>query len=217
MRFIMKVAPSILSADFANLQRDVECVDQLGADLIHIDAMDGHFVPNLTLGANIVSALRPVTSLPLDCHLMVSQPERYVDDFAKAGADIITVHYEACPHLHRVIQQIKNCQVKAGVAINPATAVSVITPILADIDLVLVMTVNPGFGGQAFIASTLEKIKELATLRVENDYHYVIQVDGGINAETAKMCQEAGVDIVVAGSYIYQAPNMKVAIDSLKG
>lgn len=130
MRSKMKVAPSILSADFANLQRDVELVEKLGVDLIHIDAMDGHFVPNLTLGANIVSALRPVTALPLDCHLMLSQPDRYIDAFAKAGADIITVHYEACQHLHRVIQQIKKHKVQAGVAINPATAVSVIEPIL---------------------------------------------------------------------------------------
>lgn len=213
----MKVAPSILSADFANLQRDVELVERCGADWIHIDAMDGHFVPNLTLGANVVSALKHVTTLPLDCHLMLTNPEQYITDFAKAGADIITVHYEACHHLHRVIQQIKDCNVKVGVAINPATAVNVIEPILQDVDLVLVMTVNPGFGGQVFIESTLAKIKALDYLRKEQQYHYVIQVDGGINASTAKRCQEVGVDVVVAGSYVYQASDIKEAIASLKG
>ncbi|MBF0780197.1 MULTISPECIES: ribulose-phosphate 3-epimerase [unclassified Granulicatella] len=213
----MKVAPSILSADFANLQRDVERVEQAGADWIHIDAMDGHFVPNLTLGANIVSALKKVTTLPLDCHLMIANPEQYISDFAKAGADVITVHYEASQHLHRVIQQIKDCKVKAGVAVNPATPVCVIEPILQDVDLVLVMSVNPGFGGQSFIDSTLSKMKQLDELRKKHGYHYVIQVDGGINNQTAKSCQDVGVDIVVAGSYIYQSKEIPQAIASLKG
>ena len=212
----MKVAPSILSADFANLERDVKKVEQLGADWIHIDAMDGQFVPNLTLGANVVSALRPVTKLPLDCHLMVANPERFIPDFAKAGADYISVHVEATPHIHRAIQQIKQEQVKAGVVINPGTPVSSIEAVLADVDLVLVMTVNPGFGGQQFIDTTLEKVKQLVALRAENNYHYLIEVDGGVNAETAKKCAKAGVDVAVAGSYVYNATDMAAAINSVK-
>ena len=212
----MKVAPSILSADFANLERDVKKVEQLGADWIHIDAMDGQFVPNLTLGANVVSALRPVTKLPLDCHLMVANPERFIPDFAKAGADYISVHVEATPHIHRAIQQIKQEQVKAGVVINPGTPVSSSEAVLADVDLVLVMTVNPGFGGQQFIDTTLEKVKQLVALRAENNYHYLIEVDGGVNAETAKKCAKAGVDVAVAGSYVYNATDMAAAINSVK-
>lgn len=212
----MKIAPSILSADFANLERDIKLVEQYGADLIHIDAMDGHFVPNLTLGPNVVSAIRKVTNLPLDCHLMIDNPEKYIEEFAKAGADIITVHYEATAHLHRLLELIKSFHVKCGVVINPATSVSVIEPILHMVDMVLVMTVNPGFGGQSFIFETLEKIKQLDTLRQKNQYHYDIEVDGGINHDTIKLCQEAGVDIAVAGSYIYDAPNVEQAIQKLK-
>lgn len=212
----MKIAPSILSADFANLQRDIEIVEQNGADLIHIDAMDGQFVPNLTLGPNVVSALRKVTNLTLDVHLMIEQPERYIEAFAQAGADIITVHVEATKHLHRVLQQIKQTGKQCGVVINPATPVSVIEMVLGEVDLVLVMTVNPGFGGQSFIPMTLEKIKQLVTLREQNNYSYLIEVDGGINDKTAKLCREAGVDIAVAGSYIYDSNDIKAAIDSLK-
>lgn len=213
---MMKIAPSILSADFANLERDIKLVEKHGADWIHIDAMDGHFVPNLTLGANVVSAIRRITNLTLDCHLMVSNPETLIEPFAKAGADIISVHYEATNHLHRLIQQIKSYNVKAGVVINPATSVSVIEPILSDVDLVLVMTVNPGFGGQTFIPETLEKIKQLDALRQQKGYKYVIEVDGGIKQDTAKMCKEAGVDVAVAGSYIYEADDIARAIQSLK-
>lgn len=212
----MKIAPSILSADFANLQRDIEIVEKNGADLIHIDAMDGQFVPNLTLGPNVVSAIRRITTLPLDVHLMIDTPERFVDEFAKAGADYITVHVEATNHLHRVLQQIKSHGIKCGVVINPATPVSAIECVLADVDLVLVMTVNPGFGGQSFIPMTLEKVKQLAILREQNHYNYLIEVDGGINHKTVKMCREAGVDIAVAGSYIYDSNDIKEAIDSLK-
>lgn len=212
----MKIAPSILSADFANLQRDIEIVEKNGADLIHIDAMDGQFVPNLTLGPNVVSAIRRITTLPLDVHLMIDTPERFVDEFAKAGADYITVHVEATNHLHRVLQQIKSHGIKCGVVINPATPVSAIECVLADVDLVLVMTVNPGFGGQSFIPMTLEKVKQLAILREQNHYNYLIEVDGGINHKTVKICREAGVDIAVAGSYIYDSNDIKEAIDSLK-
>lgn len=212
----MKIAPSILSADFANLERDIKLVENYGADLIHIDAMDGHFVPNLTLGPNIVSAIRKVTTLPLDCHLMIQNPEKYIDDFAKAGADIITIHYEATNHLHSALQQIKSHQIKCGVVINPATPICVIEPILNMVDIVLVMTVNPGFGGQKFIEDTLIKIEQLNELRNKNNYHYAIEVDGGINNQTAKICKNAGVDIAVAGSYIYNSENMEHAIQSLK-
>lgn len=212
----MKIAPSILSADFANLQRDVERVEALGADLIHIDAMDGQFVPNLTLGPNVVSALRRVTTLPLDVHLMIEQPERYVEAFAKSGADIITVHVEATKHLHRVLQQIKLTGKQCGVVINPATPVSAIEPVLSQVDMVLVMTVNPGFGGQSFIPETLDKVKQLVSLRKQHQYTYLIEVDGGVNAQTAVLCRQAGVDIAVAGSYIYDASNMQDAMNSLK-
>lgn len=211
---MMKIAPSILSADFANLERDVKLVEEGGADYIHIDVMDGQFVPNITLGPNIVAALRPVTELPLDVHLMIVDPERYVEDFAKAGADIIVVHQESTKHLHRVLQMIKNAGVKAGVVINPATPVSAISEVLEMVDLVLVMTVNPGFGGQAFIPECLSKIEQLNDLRIENGYSYEIEVDGGIVPETAEQCAVAGADVFVAGSYIYNSedPNNQLAI-----
>lgn len=199
----MKIAPSILSADFANLQRDVELVEVNGADYIHVDVMDGQFVPNITFGPNVVKALRPVTKLPLDVHLMIVDPENYIDDFAQAGADIIGVHVEATSHIHRAIQMIKNQQVKAEVVLNPGTPVVAIEHVLSMVDQVLVMTVNPGFGGQSFIEETLVKIQELTKLREKNNYHYDIQVDGGIVPETARKCQAAGANVFVAGSYIY--------------
>lgn len=212
----MKIAPSILSADFANLERDVRLVEAGGADYIHVDVMDGHFVPNITLGPNIVSAIRPVTKLPLDCHLMIENPENYIEDFAKAGADIITVHVESTPHIHRAVQMIKAAGVKAGVVLNPGTPVEAVNYVLADCDMVLVMTVNPGFGGQSFIEETLAKITELSTLKATNGYHYEIEVDGGIVPETAEKCKLAGADVFIAGSYIYNAENPVEQIQKLK-
>lgn len=212
----MKIAPSILSADFANLARDIQLVEKAGADYIHVDVMDGHFVPNITIGPAVVAAIRPVTKLPLDCHLMIEKPENYIPDFAKAGADIINVHVEATPHIHRALQMIKNANVKAGVTINPGTPVAAIQHVLQMADLVLVMTVNPGFGGQAFIPEAVEKVKELKALKEEFGYHYEIEVDGGIVPETAKICQAAGADVFVAGSYIYNAPDPEDRVATLK-
>lgn len=212
----MKIAPSILSADFANLGQDVKMVEELGADYIHVDVMDGHFVPNITFGPNVVAAIRPITKLPLDCHLMIEQPELYVADFANAGADIINVHVEATPHIHRVLQLIKSLGVKAGVTINPGTPVAAIAHVLSMADLVLVMTVNPGFGGQKFIPEMMEKVAELATLRDEKGYTYEIEVDGGVTAETIGACKEAGADVFVAGSYIYDAEEPGARIQALR-
>ncbi|MGM0316570.1 MULTISPECIES: ribulose-phosphate 3-epimerase [unclassified Enterococcus] len=212
----MKIAPSILSADFANLQADIERVEKGGADYIHVDVMDGQFVPNITFGSNVVQAIRPITKLPLDVHLMIINPENYIADFAKAGSDIITVHVESTPHIHRAIQMIKDLDVKAGVVINPGTPIEMIKHVLPLVDQVLVMTVNPGFGGQSFITETVDKIAELAELRKVNDWTYQIEVDGGIVPETAKICREAGADVFVAGSYVYSAEDPAAQIDQLK-
>ncbi|ONN42385.1 MULTISPECIES: ribulose-phosphate 3-epimerase [Enterococcus] len=212
----MKIAPSILSADFANLQADIERVEKGGADYIHVDVMDGQFVPNITFGSNVVQAIRPVTKLPLDVHLMIINPENYIADFAKVGSDIITVHVESTPHIHRAIQMIKDLDVKAGVVINPGTPIEMIKHVLPLVDQVLVMTVNPGFGGQSFITETVDKIAELAELRKVNDWTYQIEVDGGIVPETAKICREAGADVFVAGSYVYSAEDPAAQIDQLK-
>ncbi|MHC5247009.1 ribulose-phosphate 3-epimerase [Enterococcus sp. LJL90] len=209
----MKIAPSILSADFANLQRDIELVERAGADYIHVDVMDGQFVPNITLGPNIVSAIRPVTKLPLDVHLMIVQPENFIEAFAKAGSDIITVHAESTPHIHRAVQMIKSFGVKAGVVINPGTPISAIQHVLDMVDQVLIMTVNPGFGGQSFIEDSLNKIAALVEIRENFNWHFDIEVDGGINTETAQRCKEAGANVFVAGSFIYDA---EVPTDRLK-
>ncbi|MBR7552831.1 ribulose-phosphate 3-epimerase [Allobacillus sp. GCM10007491] len=212
---MVKIAPSILSADFAKLGEEIKEVES-AVDYIHIDVMDGHFVPNITIGPLIVDAIRPITDLPLDVHLMIENPEHYIQAFVDAGADIITVHQEACPHLHRVVQQIKQAGVKAGVVINPATPVESIEYVLEDVDLVLVMTVNPGFGGQSFIPSGLNKIKQLFDLRSEHGYSYEIEVDGGVNQDTAKQCIDAGADVLVAGSAIYNKENRIEAIKAIK-
>lgn len=196
----VRIAPSILSADFAKLGEEVRAVSAAGADYIHVDVMDGHFVPNLTIGPSVVKALRPHSALPFDVHLMISPVDPYVADFAEAGADIITVHPEAGPHLHRTVQMIKALGKRAGVALNPATPVEAIEFVLADLDLVLVMTVNPGFGGQAFIPSGLDKLRELRARIDALGRTIDLEVDGGINAETARRAVAAGADVLVAGT-----------------
>src|SRR5699024_7508791 len=202
--FIMtKIAPSILSANFSNLGDEIKDVEKGGADYIHVDVMDGHFVPNITIGPLIVEAIKPVTSLPLDVHLMIENPDNYIKGFADAGASIITVHQEASVHLHRTIQLIKDTGVKAGVVINPATPVEMIKDILPEVDLVLIMSVNPGFGGQSFITHAVQKIKQVAAWREEMNLSFEIEVDGGVNVHTAKACTDAGADVLVAGSAVF--------------
>jgi len=202
---VVKIAPSILSADFARLGEQVAEAEAAGADYIHVDVMDGHFVPNITVGPLVVEAVRRTTRLPLDVHLMIEAPERYIARFAKAGADILTVHVEACPHLHRVVQQIKGLGVQAGVSLNPATPLGSLEEILGDVDLVLVMTVNPGFGGQEFIAGMLSKIRRLRRRLDERGLKCELEVDGGINAETAPEVVAAGANVLVAGQAIFGA------------
>ncbi|MRG85446.1 ribulose-phosphate 3-epimerase [Salinibacillus xinjiangensis] len=210
-----KIAPSILSADFAKLGEEIKDVETAGADYIHVDVMDGHFVPNITIGPLIVDSIRPITELPLDVHLMIENPENYISAFAKAGANIITVHQESTVHLHRAVQMIKNEGVKAGVVINPATPAELIQPILADVDLILLMTVNPGFGGQEFIESVVPKIRQIAHWRQEQGLSFEIEVDGGVNKDTAKRCVDAGADVLVAGSAIFNQQDRKKAIETI--
>ena len=210
------LAPSILSADFSNLAQQIRAAELGGADLIHCDVMDGHFVPNITIGPLIVKAAKKSTELPLDVHLMISSPDSLIPEFAKAGANFITVHQEAVPHLHRTIELIKSLGCKAGVALNPSTPVSTLKNILEDLDLVLIMSVNPGFGGQKFITSTLGKIAELKNLREKHNYHYQIEIDGGVNKTTVHKIKEAGCDIFVAGSSIFHAENITAATTELK-
>lgn len=211
-----RIAPSILSANFARLGSEVEAIDTAGADVIHVDVMDGHFVPNITIGPLVVRDLRQVTKLPLDCHLMIENPDAYVGDFAKAGADMISVHAEACRHLHRSVHLIKDLGVKAGVAINPATPIEAVEPILEDLDFVLLMSVNPGFGGQSFIEHVLTKATRLRELANERHPELEIEIDGGIKLNNATRVREAGVDLFVAGSAIFKTENYKDTINQFK-
>ena len=213
---MIKVAPSILSADFTCLLQEVQKMEAAGADWLHIDVMDGHFVPNITIGPLIVQALRGRTGLLLDVHLMIEQPELYIEAFAGAGADVITVHAETCRHLHRVIQSIKEKKILAGVALNPATPLNILEYILPDLDLVLIMSVNPGFGGQDFIPAALPKIKALAEEKRKKNLNFLIQVDGGINENTSGEVKAAGAEVLVAGSALYGHANPAVLIDMFK-
>lgn len=212
---MIQIAPSILAANFAKLGEEVKEVEQAGAQLIHIDVMDGHFVPNISFGSIVLDAIRPLTKLPLDVHLMIENPDQYIELFAKAGADYITVHVEACRHLHRTIQLIRSFGVKAGVVLNPHTPIDSIQHILEDIDMVLLMTVNPGFGGQKFIHSVIPKIEALSTLIKERGLDIAIEIDGGITAETIVPCAQAGATIFVAGSAIYSKEDRTAALQEI--
>lgn len=210
------IAPSVLAADFTQLARDIEMVNQSDADWFHLDVMDGRFVPNITFGMMIIEAIKKLATKPLDVHLMIVEPERYIEDFRKAGADIITVHVEACPHLHRTLQQIRATGAKAGVALNPHTPVSMVEDILEDADLFCLMSVNPGFGGQKFIYRTLNKIKTLRSMLDEHNLETHIEIDGGVGLQNAEIILQAGADVLVAGSSVFAAQDPTKTIHALK-
>ncbi len=211
------VAPSILSADFTKLGEEVANLKGWGADLVHLDVMDGSFVPNITFGAPMCKALRPVSDLIFDAHLMVSEPAKWVKDFAEAGADIITIHREADIHSHRTLQLIRSYGIKAGIAINPATHENAVEYLLDDADMVLVMSVNPGFGGQKFIDSAIRKIESIRNMAVKRGLELDIEVDGGVNEKTAKLCRDAGANVLVAGSAVFKAPDRAAMIKAIRG
>ena len=210
------IAPSILSADFTRLGEEVKAVAAAGADIIHFDVMDGHFVPNLTVGPMVLEAVRKVTTLPIDAHLMVANPDLVLEDYIKAGANYLSVHVEVCHHLHRTLQRIKSLGAKAGVALNPHTPIASLGYVLDEVDFVLVMTVNPGFGGQKFIPAAFKKVAELDQLRREHGLKFLIEVDGGINHATASRVREAGADVLVAGSAVFGSDDLAMAIKKLK-
>ena len=210
------IAPSILAADFGNLERDCKLVNNSKADWFHLDIMDGVFVPNISYGMPVVKAIREVSEKTLDVHLMIIDPDRYIETFKNLGADILTVHYEACTHLHRTIQNIKSNGMKAGIALNPHTPVDLLNDIISDIDLVLVMSVNPGFGGQSFIENTYKKIISLKKIRDENNLSFIIEVDGGVNDKNASKLVKAGANALVAGSFVFKSENPLTTIEDLK-
>ena len=210
------ISPSLLSADFANLQRDVEMLNRREADWLHMDVMDGVFVPNISFGFPVLEAVSKISKKPLDVHLMIVKPERYVAQTAKCGAMMMTVHYEACTHLHRTVQEIHAAGMKAGVSLNPSTPVSVLEDIIGDVELVLLMSVNPGFGGQKFIENTIQKVQRLRQLIQQSGSHALIEVDGGVQADTAPRLVQAGTDALVSGSYIFKASDPIAVIRSLK-
>ena len=211
-----KISPSLLSADFANLERDIKMLEEGGAHLLHVDVMDGHFVPNITIGPPVVAAIKKVASIPLDVHLMIENPGNYVDAFIDAGADYLVVHVEAAPHLHRVLQQIKARGIKAGVSLNPHTSLSSIENVLGDVDMVLIMSVNPGFGGQSFIPQALNKVKQLKQmLKDSGNEHVEIEIDGGVKLDNIKEVADAGVDVFVSGSGIFKADDLKDMIQQM--
>ncbi len=211
-----KIAPSILAADYANFASELKRIEETSAEYVHIDIMDGQFVPNISFGADVVASMRKHSKLVFDCHLMVVNPERYVDAFAQAGADIMTIHAESTLHIHGALQKIKAAGMKAGVVINPGTPVSAIESVLSLVDQVLIMTVNPGFGGQAFIPEMLEKVAKVAQLRDEKGYDFDIEVDGGVDNETIKACYDAGANVFVAGSYLFKASDLAAQVETLR-
>ncbi len=213
---MVKIAPSILSADFSKLGDEIKAVEQAGADWIHVDVMDGHFVPNITIGPLVVESIRKTTELPLDVHLMIEDADKYIKDFADAGADILTVHVEACPHLNRTINHIKEQNVRAGVVLNPSTPLSSLEEVLHEIDMVLLMSVNPGFGGQTFISSLLDKTNNLKEIMSHYEHEFDLEVDGGIKPENAGELKEVGANVLVAGSAIFNSKDYKKAIRQLR-
>ena len=210
------IAPSILSSDFSNLQQETEMINNSEADWFHIDVMDGVFVPNLTFGMPVIKAIKRYAEKPFDVHLMIVEPDKFIDDFADAGADILTVHYEVCPHLHRSIQQIKAAGMKAGVSLNPHTNICLLEDVIADLDLVLIMSVNPGFGGQSFIENTYQKVKELKKLIESKGSKALIEIDGGVSSSNARKLVDCGADVLVAGSFIFKSKNPTQTISELK-